>query len=287
MPITTAANQMFRGVTGVYGICLSLTAAVASFAGPILGRYLSYNACTIILTVASALAYVVCTLPEPLSNSNDFNKAGPVVGTMLAGFVYAFGTQTYLAVAAFFPSESVVALSVGSGLSIILGSGVYIGLMKGPFNQDWRRAFLVFLPTVICMPLIWWFLFDSSRRQAAEQSRVKSFERLSDSSSASDAESAAVGTANGSGVVVEGHNSQAIVMQPGFGPNKTRTGMLFKLILPKYVLPLVICTSCAIFSLFGLAPALQTLNRFKSAPEGELEFHLVCKDNNLSCLLDD
>ncbi len=270
MPITTAASQMFDGITGVYGICLSLTAATSSFAGPMLARYLPYNVCTIILTLASAGAYIICTLPYPLSDATGFNKGGPVVGTMLAGFVYAFGTQTYLAVAAFFPSEAVVALSVGSGLSIIIGSSVFIGLEKGPFHDNWRKAFLVFLPTVVFMPIIWWCLFDKSRRDAAERSRVQSLRKSSDSSSEIDTEI-------GAPSAIPEYNNSGIRLRPGFGPNKTRAGMLFKLILPKYVLPLITCTSCAIFSLFGLAPALESLGRFKHAPQGDLDFHLICE----------
>ncbi|KAI0388716.1 hypothetical protein F5Y17DRAFT_451818 [Xylariaceae sp. FL0594] len=51
--------------------------------------------------------------------------------------------------------------------------------------------------------------------------------------------------------------------------------MLIKILLPNYVLPLIICTTCAILCLFGLAPSLQTLNRFEKAPNGDLEFQLV------------
>lgn len=285
MPITTAASQMFEGVTGVYGICLSLTAAISSFAGPIIARYGSYNAWNIILTFASALAYVICTLPHPLSSYAGGNKAGPVIGTMLAGFVYAFGTQNYLAVAAFFPNEAVVALSVGSGLSIILGAGVFIGLMNGAFDQDWRKSFLVFLPTTALMPLVWWFLFDKRRRNAAELSRRQSLKSVSVGSSLNDSELIAQPTTSGEpvgegaahGSANEATYDDASQVRPGFGPHRTRTKMLFTTILPKYVLPLIICTTCAIFCLFGLAPSIHTLNRFTDAPEGDLEFQLICQ----------
>ncbi|KAI0389906.1 hypothetical protein F5Y17DRAFT_462266, partial [Xylariaceae sp. FL0594] len=208
MPITTAASLMFDGITGVYGICLSLTAAVSSFAGPMVSRHVPYNVWNLVLTLASGLAYVICTLPQPLSDTlTGGNKAGPVVGTVLAGFVYAFGTQNYLAVAAFFPAEAVVALSMGSGLSIILGAGVFIGLMNGAFDQDWRRCFLVFLPTVLLMPLIWYLLFDKSRRLEAELSRKRSLKKgKSDSSSSSSSSSSGKGLETGEGAGIEGDN---------------------------------------------------------------------------------
>ncbi|KAK9418507.1 putative Protein BTN [Seiridium unicorne] len=278
MPITTAANQMFEGITGVYGICLSLTAAISAFAGPMVARYIPFDICTIGLTLASALAYVISTLPDPLGMPVGTNKAGPVIGTMLAGFVYAFGTQNYLAVAAFFPSEAVVALSVGSGLSIILGAGVFIGLMNGAFDQNWRKSFLVFLPTVILIPIVWWFLFDKDRRVAAERSRRQSLRKSSESASTStDPEALAsqgpLGDATGGNAADYAAQRS---LRPGFGPHRSRKGMLIKTILPQYVLPLIICTTCAIFSLFGLAPILQTLNRFKGAPVGEdLQFQLA------------
>lgn len=275
MPITTAANQMFEGITGVYGICLSLTAAISAFAGPMVARYIPFDICTIALTLASALAYVISTLPDPLGSPVGANKAGPVIGTMLAGFVYAFGTQNYLAVAAFFPSEAVVALSVGSGLSIILGAGVFIGLNNGAFEQNWRKSFLVFLPTVVFMPIIWWFLFDKERRMAAERSRKQSLRKSSESTSMSSDPEA---LASSQGLSETGADHTRVAIRPGFGPNRTRTGMLIKTILPQYVLPLIICTTCAIFSLFGLAPTLQTLNRFKGGPVGDdLQFQLACK----------
>ncbi|KJZ71684.1 hypothetical protein HIM_08922 [Hirsutella minnesotensis 3608] len=282
MPVTTAASQMFGGITGVYGICLSLTAAVSAFAGPIAARYIPYDVCNLILTLASALAYIICTLPHPLGNSVHFNKAGPVIGTIFAGFVYGFGTQNYLAVAAFFPNEAVVALSMGSGLSIILGASIFIGLMNGPFDQDWRRCFLVFLPTTILMPMIWWTLFDKTRRVNAELSRRRSLRKLLDTSSPNNPESVDPEPVRGDTACMEteddvGNTNECdnrAPLKPGFGPNRTRTGMLFKTILPNYLLPLTICTTLAVLSLFGVAPSLQTLNRFKGGPKGTLEFQL-------------
>ncbi|CAH0056975.1 unnamed protein product [Clonostachys solani] len=277
MPITTAANQMFEGITGVYGICLSLTAAVSAFVGPMIAQYVPFDIVTIALTLASGLAYVISSLPSPLSNTGG-NKTGPVIGTMLAGFVYAFGTQNYLAVAAFFPAEAVVALSVGSGLSIILGSGIFIALMEGAFEQDWRRCFLVFLPTTLGIPLVWWGLFDKQRRLAAELCRKQSLQKRRDTSSSSELETGGTGDEQQRTVIsstVLDDNGLPRNLRPGFGPNRTRTGLLFKTLLPNYVLPLIICTTCAILSLFGLAPILQDLERFKGAPKGDSEFQLV------------
>ncbi|KAI1159211.1 hypothetical protein F5B18DRAFT_637778 [Nemania serpens] len=277
MPITTAASAMFDGITGVYGIVFSLAAAVSAFAGPIVAHHIPYDVCNIILTLASVLAYITCTLPHPLADASGENKAGPVVGTALAGFVYAFGTQNYLSVAAFFPSEAVIALSIGSGLSIIFGSGIYIALVNRAFVQDWRRCFLVIAPTALLMPIIWWLVFDKAGRDAAELSRRQSIRKKlpqdssSDSVECPDIEKAIIESTT---IIGNSHMASA-ASKPGFGPQKSRLGLFLKTILPRYILPLIICTSCAILCLFGLAPAPETLNRFPDAPAGYLGFELV------------
>lgn len=64
--------------------------------------------------------------------------------------------------------------------------------------------------------------------------------------------------------------------QQGFGPGQTRIGMFWRRILPKYVLPLFLCTKRALFTLLGLASTYQLLNSFKEAPKGDLNFQLNC-----------
>lgn len=107
MIVSTGANAMFPGVTGAFGLALSCTAAFASFLTPLLLHHLSLNQRVIVSFVASVLCFVVCTLGT--------GKAGPVIGTMLAGFVYAFANNSLLAAAAFFDQKTVLSLSTGSG----------------------------------------------------------------------------------------------------------------------------------------------------------------------------
>ena len=54
----------------------------------------------------------------------------------------------------------------------------------------------------------------------------------------------------------------------GFGPERTRIGLFWKVIFPQYVIPLLTCTCGAMFVLSGLAPTLATLHTFKGAPGG-------------------
>lgn len=271
---------MFTGITGVYEVCASLTGAITSLVTPFFARFISYNRCTMICIIASLLSYVICTLPQPLDGSSSDSKAGPVIGVALAGFVYAFGTNVYMAVAAFFPSEAVLALSAGSGFSVIVGPALYIAFMAA-FGQDWRRTFLVFLPTALGIPIVWLTLMDKSCLAAAEKSRLG--ERQKRKTAANDS----VSSAGGQTENVDDVEAAVRVQMPeaeidperrhGFGSHRTRTGLLFKVIIPKYVLPLIICTSSAIITLLGTSPTLQALERFRARPEGDLQFQLVCK----------
>ena len=272
---------MFTGFTGVYEVCASLTGASASFFSPFLAPFIPYNVGTGICIGASMLTYILCTLPHPLEGgAPPESKAGPVIGVMLGGFVYAYGTNLYMAAAAFFPPEAVLGLSVGSGCSVILGPGLYTGIMAG-LDNDWRRTFLVLLPTVLGIPIVWWGVIDSSCRAAAEASRLNSSAKIREGSS-SESDGSATNTdaslrRRGSNPEEGSTNASGGNQSSGFGSNRTRTGLLVKTLLPKYVLPLILCTSSSIVTLLGTAPALQTLNRLRRAPEGNLQFQLVCK----------
>ncbi|KAI0502803.1 hypothetical protein F5B22DRAFT_640627 [Xylaria bambusicola] len=270
---TTASNETFSGLTGLYEVVASASAAIISFGGPFLIRYVSYDQCTILCTVASLLSYIICTLPHPLGDGKE-NLAGPVIGTILAGFVYAFGTNVYLSVAAFFPAEAVLGLSVGSGFGIILGPLLYIGL-EAAYKQSWRRTFLTLLSTVVIIPIVWWGLVDKTRRTAAERSRRESgsgravAENTQPLGDEAFAESS-IGTTDEWSL--QAH--QAGNLKPGFGPKRSRLQLVFKRLVPKYVVPLFLCTSSATISSLGTSPSLQTLDRLRNKPEGDIQFQL-------------
>jgi hypothetical protein len=282
---------MFSGLTGVYEVCASLTGAVASVGTPFITRYIPYDVSTGICVLSTALAYLVPTLPSPLAGASTPQQiAAPIIGTMFGGFVYAFGTNIYLAAAAFFPPEAVLALSAGSGCAIILGPSLYTGIMAG-LHDDWRRTFLVFLSTTILIPIVWWGLTDPACRAAAERCRVESLARLRHDihdGSASDVSQSnhqldpvpsekAFPTPSQQEMAL---NSESVSFQsskPGFGQQRSRVGFLIKTIIPKYTLPLIFCTSSSIVTLLGTTPTLQTLGSFRDAPDGNLQFQLACE----------
>ncbi|KAE9989817.1 hypothetical protein EG327_002205 [Venturia inaequalis] len=252
MLVSTGANAMFPGVTGAFGVSLSCTAAVTAFTTPLFLHHINLHLRVVISLTASVLGMIVCTLGR--------GSTGPVIGTCLAGFVYAFSTNAYLAIAAFYDPKTVRAFSSGSGFAVVFGPGVYIALMRG-LNKDWRKTYLVCLPFLLVQVMIWWLLLSKEGRRAAERSRQetksKQFQR--------DAESVSV------------EPSQETAGAPeasGFGPGKTRLGLFLKTILPVYVLPLVACTLLGIFALFGLAPIFQEKATFKNAPEGNLSYEI-------------
>ena len=107
MVTNAAASSMFAGITGLLGIFMAVAAAATTFAVPLVIHHVSYNVRLLICFVASVLSYALCAAGQSV--------AGPAIGTILAGFVYAFGTSLYLSVAAFYDQRTVIAFSTGSG----------------------------------------------------------------------------------------------------------------------------------------------------------------------------
>ncbi|TKX27205.1 CLN3-like protein [Elsinoe australis] len=266
----TAANRIFEGFTGIYEVCNSVAAASASFGTPFLARHISYDTCTLICTAMTVLSYLLCTLPDPLAGSLPGNKTGPVFGAMCGGFLYSFGTNVYMAAAAFFPHEAVLALSAGSGLSVVLGPSIYIGVIDG-FDQDWRRSFLVMLPTTIFLPAVWWILVDRGCRQKAEQSRITSLAK----SPQSDAQDHVSSEPDYQPRDERSRMPQASKSLPKhFSSDYSRLRLLFTKVIPHYGMPLMLCTTTATISMMGSAPSLQSLARFRQAPKDDLQFQL-------------
>ena len=112
MVATSAASSMFTGITGLMGICMSIAAAVTTFTTPLFIHNVSYNLRIFVCFVASVLSFIICILGSGVP--------GPAIGTVLAGFVYAFGTSTFLSVATFYDQRTVIAFSTGSGKSYSL-----------------------------------------------------------------------------------------------------------------------------------------------------------------------
>ncbi|MCJ1237601.1 battenin CLN3 protein [Varicellaria rhodocarpa] len=268
MIVMTGANVMFVGITGVFGVCMSVTAAFTSFATPLFIHHFSYNTRVLVGITASVLCFIICTLGTGVT--------GPAVGTVLAGFVYAFGSNLYLAVAAFYNKKSVIMFSVGSGLSAVVGPALYIGFMQA-FKNNWRTTFLVSIPFPFIQALLWWVVLSREGRTAAEQTR-RFANRRDSLRYKSDASSDGSSTRTNSITENELENGSSPTpvddSQQGFGPGRTRIGMFWKRILPKYVLPLFLCTMGAMFTLTGLAPTFQSLNSFQKAPKGDLNFQL-------------
>jgi hypothetical protein len=88
----------------------------------------------------------------------------------------------------------------------------------------------------------------------------------------------ATNTVSVSGIVGQTENDQiADSERKGFSPYRTRMSVFFKVLLPYYVTPLFCCTTCAVFMLFGLTPAFINLERYESAPRGNIEFEICCE----------
>ncbi|KAI9661470.1 MAG: G1/S-specific cyclin cln3 [Alyxoria varia] len=255
MLVTTGANDMFSGLTGIYGIAMSLAAAVTSFVTPLLLHYIPHSARILVALTVSILCSIVCTLGNSV--------AGPTVGTVLSGFVYAFGTNIHLSTAAFYDTRTVVAFSAGSGCSAIVGPGIYIGLVQA-FSGKWRRALLVSTPFPFVQPLVWWLMLSKPGRQHAESTRLETKQKAINSNSTS-VEDLSMNLDSASSEPVDSTT---------FGLGKSRLGLFFQVLLPRYVVPLSLCTMGAMFNLSGLSPTFDHLKLFQKAPGNELNYQI-------------
>src|SRR5690242_19491452 len=216
---------------------------------------------TIILTTTGLASFGICTIGS--------TKAGPVIGTMLGGATYAFGINTYLAVAASYPQYTIVSFSSGCGFSVVLGPALYIALM-GALGQSWRKVFAVGLcfPALSCA--VWWLLLDQGGRREAERVRKLALTKGS-SLECGSTDSICLGDRYLDSLPV------AEETKPGFNSGLSRTSLFVRVILPRYVIPLLFCTSSALVSLLGLSPTFQNLKLFKDSPTGDLQFEIYCK----------
>lgn len=263
---------MFDGMTGVFEICNSVVAAATSLCTPFLMRRFTYRTSMIICAVATVLSYLFCALPEPMSTAKKVNEAGPVIGTMISGFMHAFGVASIIALQAFFPQEAPLALSAGSGLAVIVGPGSLIGLLAAFGQSAWRRVLLVYMPTGPLIMVVWWLLMEQKYIDAAEASRTAARKAGSkdgeeSKSTESDGDSTPPSTES---------DTQDTTTRPAV-QQRSRMDLLFKMVLPQYLLAFLLICVAANLATMGVAPSLQKLKRFKDAPKGDLQFELICK----------
>lgn len=145
------------------------------------------------------------------------------------------------------------------------------------FNNNWRSSLLVALPLPVLQALIWWTMLSRDGRHAAEKTRRLANVRDTAGRPAppkppTNTDLERTVTSASATAATAGHGGQ------GFGPGtgRTRIGMFARVILPHYVLPLLLCMLGAMFTLQGLAPTFLTLNSFKVAPKGDLNWQLNC-----------
>ncbi|KAH7062688.1 hypothetical protein B0J12DRAFT_724671 [Macrophomina phaseolina] len=256
MIVTTGASAMFPGATGAFGLCLTCAAAVTSFTAPMFLHRIPQDVRIIVLLVASVLCLVISTLGS--------GTVGPVFGSLVGGFVYAFGLNALLASAAFFDHKTVLSLSTGAGFSVVAGPALYIGLMLA-LDHDWKRTYLVCLPFCALLPLSWWLMLSKDGRETGESSRRATVlgnmvERHRSASTDTDDD--------------DEEEENARVTEQSFGPKRTRVALFLKILLPSYVLPLLVCTLGASLALFGLSPTFQSLYTFRMVPEDDMIYEL-------------
>lgn len=123
-------------------------------------------------------------------------------------------------------------------------------------------------PALICA--VWWALLDEAGRRDADRVRMLAVTKGS-----------ALECGSTDSICLQGRYPDGTPVaeetKAGFGPGRTRTGLFFKLILPRYVIPLLFCTAGAVTCLLGLSPSYQNLRLFEGAPEGDLQYEIYCE----------
>ncbi|GME37549.1 Batten's disease protein Cln3 [Neofusicoccum parvum] len=251
----TAAHSMFPLFTGTFILALAISAVVTSLTTRPILHLLHHNLRIILIFVGSCLAFFICTLGYHI-------PPGPITGTITAANVYAFATSALLESAASFDQRTVLAFSMGSGSSVLVGPPLFIGLMRA-FNDDWKTVLLVCISTAVIFPCVWWLMVSKDGREVAEENRrmvaaaKKSKARGGSTDNSTADPEAAIET-----------------MTSGFGPERTRLGFFFKVLFPIYVIPQTICTSLSVIALLGVTPALMYLGVFEESPKGDLYYQL-------------
>ncbi|KAF4303876.1 Batten's disease protein Cln3 [Botryosphaeria dothidea] len=257
--LCTAAHSLFPGFTGAFMIVLAISAVATSGPMPLFLHFIPHNVRVLLIFVGSCISFFFCTLGHHI-------PPGQISGTSMAATVYAFATGSLLETAAFFDPKTVLAFNMGSSSSVLLGAPLFIGLMKA-FNGDWKKVLLVCISTSAILPTVWFCMVSKSGRLAAEENRRSSNaarkSKRATNNSTPDPEATA-------GSPKEGATSGL----SGFGPERTRTKLFWKVLFPRYVVPLAISTCLGVIALYGVVPCLMFLRAFKKVPQGELQYEL-------------
>jgi hypothetical protein len=138
---------------------------------------------------------------------------------------------------------------------------MYIGLMA-LFHQDWRWT----LRTAMLFPIIqvgiWSFMLSQDLLEEAEKTRQL------------------IDRPNYDSAISLSHYSDPTATSAErpkhFGPSRTKSSFLLRTILPLYTLPLTLSVMGSMIATTGLASTYISLNSFKLAPRGDLNFQLNC-----------
>ena len=142
------------------------------------------------------------------------------------------------------------------------------------FSNNWRHAILVFLPSVLVQPAVWYLMLSATNRDAAERDRQAAKARDAERFESDMAAKTLMALGDYPSFESDIPKASDLKAKSGFGPSRTRLSLFWKVILPRYVLPLFTCTCGAMFVLVGLAPTFGDLKSFRDAPRGKLNYQL-------------
>jgi len=131
------------------------------------------------------------------------------------------------------------------------------------FHQRWKWALRVVMIFPAIQVGIWWLMLPQNRLEHADRTR-QLLDKPGYDSDVSSSQCPKPSTAS------------AEPPRSHFGPGRSKSGFLWRTILPKYTLPLTLTVIGAMITSTGLATSYISLNSFKIAPKGDLNYQIQC-----------
>jgi len=149
------------------------------------------------------------------------------------------------------------------GVLFVVREIIYIALMA-VFQQDWKWTLRTIMLFPVAQVAVWSFMLCQERLQHAENTRQLLVKPSRRRDSAMDLPQ--YGNSTPPTALTNAH----------FGPGRSKFKFLWRIIIPRYSLPLTLATMGAMIATTGLSSSYLTLNSFRLAPKGDLNYQLNC-----------
>jgi hypothetical protein len=130
-------------------------------------------------------------------------------------------------------------------------------------HHNWQRTLRIVMIFPVIQVGIWWSMLSRDRLENADRTR-----QLIDKAGCN---------SDMSSSQYQKHSITSVrPPKSHFGPGRSKSGFLWRIILLKYTLLLTLSVMGAMITSTGLATSYITLNSFKLAPKGDLNYQIQC-----------